>query len=253
MNKSWNNTSLMTYIEIMDNINSEEDNTFLLLSIIFDISILDIEEMNIDKVQEMIKESLYIHSPVVTSKTYKKKITLRNEGFHLMEFGKMEFGAFIDLEILFYGDYLKNLPKILSILYRREITPGDVFNKPLYEEYGDWLDIRDSIFEEVMIGDVFNVIIDYLKFKSSIYSIYEGLFQQNEEELNEEEETELLREMTGKEREEYYNEKNVEGYGWELMLMRLANNDPTKMLEASKMTLYQSLNTLGMMCKLKIG
>ena len=102
-----------------------------------------------------------------------------------------------------------------------------------------------------VVQKLFRII--YLKFKSSIYSIYEGLFQQNEEELNEEEETELLREMTGKEREEYYNEKNVEGYGWELMLMRLANNDPTKMLEASKMTLYQSLNTLGMMCKLKIG
>ena len=250
MPKSWDNTNLSTYIEIIDSVQNVDD-TFELLSIVFDIPMSELDSMPYDDVLIMENDVKYVFTPITTP--HKDKLTLKGHDFYLLPFEKLEFGAFIDLEHLFNDNYLYNLPKIYSILYRGITTEGDELNKPVYEKYGDWLDVRDSVFESCMIGDVFSIITHYLKFKTSIYTTYEGLFQEKEEEMNEQEELEILRDMTGKEREEYYNEKNVAGYGWELMLLRLSNNDPTKMLEVSSMSLYQALNILGMMKNLKMG
>jgi len=250
MLKGWGDITLSSYIEVIDSV-SNVDDIFEVLSIVFDKPLDEIESLDYDIILDMEKEVEFIFHPI--NNDFKSHITINGYDFYLIPFEELEFGAFIDLEHLFSGEYIYNLPKILSILYRRIEKEGDYLNKPTYEDYGDWLNIRDSIFEMSIIEDVYGVISSYLKFKISIYSTYDGLFEETDEDLNEEEETEMLRDMTGKEREEYYNEKNVAGYGWELMLLRLSNNDPTKMLEATSMKVYQALNVLGMMKNLKMG
>jgi len=250
MLKGWDVITLSSYIEIIDNVENVDD-VFEILSIVFDRPLDEIESLDYDVILEMKKEIGFIFQPI--AKEYKTHININGDDFYLVPFKELEFGAFIDLEHLFSDEYIYNLPKIFSILYRKIEKKGDYLNKDIYEKYGDWLDIRNSVFEMSIIEDVYGVIIDYLKFKTSIYTTYEGLFEEKYKELNESEEKEILKDMTGKEREEYYGHKNVTGYGWEIMLLRLANNDPTKMLEATSMKVYQAFNVLGMMKNLKMG
>jgi len=250
MLKGWGDITLSSYIEVIDSV-SNVDDIFEVLSIVFDKPLDEIEALDYDDILKMEKEVEFIFQPI--NNDFKPHININNYDFYLIPFDELEFGAFIDLEHLFSGEYIYNLPKIFSILYRRIEKKADDLNKPTYEKYGDWLNIRDSIFEMSIIEDVYGVVSSYLKFKTAIYTTYEGLFEERDEDLNESEEMEMLRDMTGKEREEYYNEKNVAGYGWEIMLLRLSNNDPTKMLESASMKVYQALNILGMMKNLKIG
>lgn len=254
MYKNWSDISVAMYLELVDIFKDNQDiddiNT-MVLSIILDISLDDVDNMLITDYIDYVTNIDVFQKPIPTN--YKNDITIDEYTFHLINFNNLEIGAFIDLEHLLKGDdYIYNLPKILSTLYRQEITPRTSLEKPTYEPYGSWWDVRDYIFEKSIITDVYGVIDKYVKFRTNIYTTYEGLFEEGDS-ISEDEEIEMMKDMTGKERDEYNREKNISKYGWELMLMRLSNNDPTKIKESSKIPIIEAFNLLGMMNQLKIG
>lgn len=245
MVSKWSDITISQYIELLD---EDVNDTISIYSIVLDKSKQDIEDMSIEEFESI--DCSFIFNPI--SKNYKEKISLNNYDFYLIPFEKLEFGAFIDLEYFFNQEYKYNIPKILSILYRRQEKVKDDITPVEYERYNSWLDIREGIFNQSIIEDVYGAIDKYIQFRSTIFKTYEGLFQEKEEEVDEQQESEFLRNMTGKEREAYYKEKSISQYGYELWLMRLAKDEPTKMIEAASMPVIQAFNILGMMQTLKM-
>jgi hypothetical protein len=62
----------------------------------------------------------------------------------------------------------------------------------------------------------------------------------------------MLSEMTAQERKQYMNEKSVGKWAWTLFLLKIANGNPLKILEAAKLNIITALNLLSMLQELKI-
>ena len=107
------------------------------------------------------------------------------------------------------------------------------------------------MFEDIKITNVYGVISKYLTFRSDIYKTYEGLFQEKED--FDDDDSEYTKGMTTKELEAYQMENNVSKWSWELLLMKICNNDPLGIDKATEMPIIQALNILSMLRELKIG
>ncbi len=257
MVRKWEDVTLGMYIEIIDVMKDsdpeESDGSLEIISVILDKSLDDVREMDYDDYLKVVNRIKFMNEPIPSNVS--NTITLSGVTMELLPFNQLEFGAFIDIEHYFAdkNNYTHNLPKIFSILYRQVVTPSDTLNNATYEPYGDWLDIRGSLFEKVPVTAVYGLVTQYMNFRSKIYKNYEGLFQEKEEALSEEDELEITKGMTSKEREGYEHEKAVGNYGWDLFLLRLANNDPLKMMEATKLPIIFALNILGMQNTLRMS
>lgn len=258
MLNSWDKINLAQYIELSevstdDSFENDDDKLFSILSILLDKSLEEIENMDFLEFNKKIKNFDFIYKPITSE--YQNEIKIDDFEFELIPFNNLEFGAFIDIEhLLIEGDsYITNLPKIFSILYRQVIKPSTAVNNAVYEDYSNWLDIRYVLFEKVPITAVYGVINEYMKFRSRIFISYQGLFQEKDDFEDSEEEQEMLRNMTSKEREEYQREKSISKWSWMLLLMRLANNEPINMLKAANMKILEAMNILAMQHELKVG
>jgi hypothetical protein len=250
MIKSWDDISLDIYIELLDIL--EGDYTELdIISLILDISVEEVENMPYD---DMVKK---IGGLDFLNKTIPQKnignIVIDKTQFYPIPFNDLEFGAFIDIEHYMSDakNYRYNINKIVNILFRRLIKPADALNKAIYEPYDNWSDTRYQMYNKVPVTSVYNVLNNYIEWRKNIFEKYQGLFGDGEG-MSEEEEKEMLRDMTGAERREYLNSKNVGKWGWVLFLFKLADRNPIKILEAAKMNVVMALNILSMFEELKI-
>jgi len=253
---SWDDMNLGTYIEfygtLKDDELEEDDVINLTLSILLDKGLDDIEDMDYDDYLIHLENIKFLNTPM--GETYDEEITIDGITFRVLDFDRIEFGAFIDLEHMLVGtEYIDNLAKVFSIFYRQVDKEGTTLNKAVCEPYGDWLDIRGTLFDKVSITSLYGLLTKYLSYRGKIFSIYEGLFQEKDEEMSEEELIEELKDMTQKERDAFTQEENVNKWGWILMLLKLANNDPLKVSEAAKLPILEALNLLSMMRELKMG
>ena len=169
-----------------------------------------------------------------------------------MPFNNLEFGAFIDLEHLLTANkdnYATNLPQIFATLYRRVVKEGDSFQEPVYETYSNWPKLRSKQYYQMPITDLYGTLIDYMNFRSKLFASYEGLFAEKEDSDGEIDYTGL----TSKEIDAIKNEERIAKWGWELLLLKLADKDPLKIEQATKMPIIQALNILSMHQELKLG
>ena len=163
----------------------------------------------------------------------------------------MEFGAFIDLESIFTQgstSYVNSLPVIIATLYRQTEDRGGL-SVPKYEQY-DNFNNRASLFNQVLIYEVYGAIHKYLEFRETIFSSYKGLFQDKSE--DEPLEDIDLAAMSAEERKEIERNKRVGKWSYELLLFRLASNDPLRMTDAASLPVVHAFNLLGMMQELGI-
>lgn len=254
MISSWQQVSLEQYVEIIDvvgSLNKEDyvDDTITLISILLDKAESEIAEMPYSKFIELEDKISFISEPIPQEN--KEELVIEGTAFRLIPFNQLEFGAFIDIEALLTqikGSYLHNLAKIFTILYRKINKKETLFNKIEYESYGNWTDIREKYFNTLPITDIYGVIIKYMAFRAKLFSSYEGLFAEKETEEDEEDYTGL----SSKEIEAIEQEKRVGKWGWELLLLRLAANDPLKMGDATDLPIIQALNILSMQQELKM-
>jgi hypothetical protein len=250
MINSWDDVTLSTYIELLDIIEGEYTELDI-ISLLLDISVEELENMSYDYMISQIATIDFIGKPIPTKNL--ANIVIDKTVLYPIPFNDIEFGAFIDIEHYLSDSkkYKYDINKILNIIYRRIIKPSDALNKAILEPYDNWSDTRYQMYDKVSITSVYGVLESYIAWRADIFEKFKGLFS-DEQSMDDEEEKKMLSEMTGIERREYMNSKNINKWAWSLFLFKLANKNPLKMLEAAKMNVIMAFNILSMYEELKI-
>lgn len=251
MIKSWEEVKVEQFIEISEELKRlEEDevNTIInLCAILLNKSEKEVADMEFSKFKKIESAMSFIHQPIKHSNN---KIVIENEEFKLMPFTTIEFGSYIDIEELIKKDgAIFHMGKILSVLYRRSNKKKGPFSEIEYEKYSNWLESRQHYFNNLSIVDVYKTFMDYMAFRQKILNNYPGLFS-----VMEKEEGELdLTGLSSKEIDAIKQDERVAKWGWETMLMKLVNNNPSKLNDAASMPLIRALNLSSYLHELKIG
>ncbi|MEO6304666.1 MAG: hypothetical protein ABIP51_16010 [Bacteroidia bacterium] len=251
MQKVWNNLSVETFQEISllnkSDFKNESAYRFKIISIVYDLDIEEIEELDYLEILNKLKEISDIKN---LSKKEPKSILKTTAGeLCLIDLYKITIGEFIDLEFLFIDGYIKNILPILATLYRVKTSSKSLLYPDSIEPYGNYIQHREPLFKQTRISDVYGVVNRYLEFRKMIFDTYD-LF---EESKTPEPIDENLDAITRSEiaQEDAQNER-VKLWGWQILLLRLANNDPTKLEAATNIPLIQALNLLLMKKEMKI-
>jgi len=169
---------------------------------------------------------------------------------HLMDFNSIEFGAFMDLEYFLTKDqnWMDNIFSILPILWRKKTKTDDGWYGDEFEKYNNFSKSRKNYFSDFLWVDVYGGLMDYLDYRDRLYKNYEGMFDVVEQ-ITEEE---VVR-MTAEERKEVELQRRIQKWGFELLLLKLSQNDPLRMGDAMELPLARAFNILAMMHELKIN
>lgn len=243
---TWLDISVNKWIDIYDYL--EEGDIKTVICILYDIEFDELEDLPYEYVIELEKGIEFLAKPI--PKINKDILEIDNNDLYLLDFNKLEFGAFIDLEYYFTKErnWFKSLPNILQILFRRKLKDETLWEAAQYELYSNYSAKRKSLFEDILFVDIYGSVSKYLEFRERLFTTYEGMFNEKEN-LNEVDTTK----MTAEERKEIEQEKRISKWGYELLLLKLSNNDPLKIGEAMELPLTRSFNLLAMMYELKIG
>jgi hypothetical protein len=245
--ENWGGISITQYMEINEIIKLElsQNEYFIeLISLLADIPISDVEELSYNEFMDCIKSLEFLqHKP---NKHHSKSLPTKYEKLYLIDdFNRLEIGAFIDLEHFFKDDYIANLKTILAILYRRKTFNDSPFILDEFEQYGDWIFHRERLFDNISILEVYNIIPAYFKFREEFFEKYDGLLSGPVEDDSEPIQGESI--ISRAERiKENEKQKSINKWGWDLFLYQLANNDLTKLNDATKLNLIQAFNSLSM-------
>jgi len=238
---SWYDISINQYLELVE---EKPENGLEILSILLDVPLLELADMDVKDLTDYLN-GLSFTSTNLPSDT--KSFTISGNTFHKKGMTTLTVGEFIDLEYYFTNDYHQNLSRIVSVLWRREIS-NDIFNGQVLEPYGTWVDERSKLFgDQVGIGYVFGVISEYLSYRNKIFKAYEGLFDDVDTppEDNEENENTPKQELT-------QSEKSINKWGWSLMVLKLSNGNGMEFEKSTDMNLLLAFNILSMKKELKI-
>lgn len=239
--KSWNDITVEQFRELKSLDNEGFDSLFSYeieaLSIIANIEIETIEEMDVDELTELITKISFIKKQ--PSNKYKKKIDIyTHKGINTLTLGE-----FIDLEHYCKDDYIVNLPTICAILYRK--TMNNVWGNEEVEPYRfNPLD-REYVFNDLPITQIYGVITEYLKFREDFMKTYENLFQPTFE-VEEDEEMDI------EDKKEEEEEKRISKWSWESIIWSLANEDITKADHVTDLPLIFCFNFLSMKNDLQV-
>jgi hypothetical protein len=237
--------TLETWLELQAiEATDEFDRSCQIISILRDIPLDEVLDMPADEANEIAAGlTALAHSMSKPA----DKILILDEDFYPIPFEGIEFGAFIDLESLFQGEYRDNVAKILAILYRRQINPGTDLEPPTYELYEAHFLQRADLYMQVPVRYVHGYISRYIGWRDRLLTAYEGLF--GDPEPNAKEEGERL---TSEEAKAIAQEERVKKWSWQLFLWKLSGEDPLKMEEATRMPVLGAMNILSMMQELKL-
>jgi hypothetical protein len=252
--KSWREVTISQFIEI--NLTSqklkEDECDIHLLSILCDTSIDELEELPYDEYVKLIDSSSFVYT---TPSNYIKQVIDTEAGklYYINNLYNITIGEYIDLENLFTKGFIENFRLILSILYRQKDIKNSLLFPDTFEPYGNWIYHRESLFNNISVGDVFGVVQTFIDFRTNLLEQYDGLFDtgisQEEEEFDV---NESVIERAEKRKEED-RQKKLMKWGWDIFLLRLAQNDSTKMDSVTTMPLLQALNILSMKRELEIN
>lgn len=247
---SWDDVSVSQFKEIyslkVEDFKDEAEYNINILSILTDISIDLIEQMKIEDYAALIQ--YYSFMTKIPNTPYKTKLSTKAGDFYLIDdLNSMSLGELIDLENLFTQGYLQNLSLILSILYRVKEVKDSALYPDTYEPYGNWIHHREHIFDSVSINDVYLILPMYIKWRDDLFKRYEGLFEETGGDDKEEIDAE---EVKLRQKEDAANISKK--YGWDIVLLRLAGNNASRIEEITKIPLLLALNLLAMSKEMKI-
>lgn len=187
----------------------------------------EVEEVDLE---ELTVYALEIRFTNEDPKEYKKRVGK----YKLKNFRYMTIGEFITLDSYVSKDYVKNAPKIISILYRR--TKINEFGTEELEPLGK-IDIDERAEEmlQMKAGSVFGAVLEFLEFRENFVTRYASFFEGEDDEDDEgfvdEELTEA--ERRAEEREEKLRKK----WAWHITLHSIAEGDLTKMEDVTELEL----------------
>jgi hypothetical protein len=238
--------TLETWLELQSiEATDEFDKACQVISILRDVPLDEVLDMPAD-------EALTIADDLVRLTHQMSKpadcVEVSSEDFYPIPFESLEFGAFIDLEALFSGEYRENVDKILAILYRRRLTPPTDITPGRYEDYEAHHLQRAPLFLKVPVRLIHGQVARYVAWRDKLLKNYEGLFGDPETADDGEDEERL----TAEESKAKAQEERVKKWSWQLFLWRLAGRDPLKMDDATRMPVLGALNILSMMQELSL-
>ena len=249
----WSEICVEQYQEII-NLESDDNYSVELISVLMDISVDDLEDLTMDDFEELLSKVNFINKQPTS--IYKNTITVDGIELYKLNLDGLLIGEFVDLENLIM-DIGTNLPTILSILYRMEVSKQTKLHKQELEPYGDWIFHRGPLFSEVPITDVYGVITEYLKYRSTLFEAYSGLFDDGDGEEEDDEYKDFVDvNETGIQKRERLKteatESSIKKWGWDSMVHRLAGGDTLKIEGVFNISIIQGLNTLAIQKELNI-
>ena len=253
---TWDMISVEKFIEVCElDIKSYSDIDlyyFNVLSIFLDIDDDAIQEMDYREFNRLKLNiiTLFNHLP---SKA-KPKLTINAElDLNLIQFNKISIGEFVDIEIWIRDSYIKNYGYIMSVLYRQLLTDGNYLYEPTYEDYGSYVTLRKPLFNNCTIANTYGAIQSYISFRERLFKTYAGLLNDGNSNENEPTEKELAN-LSMRDKVELQQaidkEKRLEKWGWNSLILKLADNDILKVEQVSKLPLIQCFNILAMRVEL---
>ena len=239
--KAWNQITIETFIELRSL--SQEDGMFNyqidVLSTLLDCYPEDFDDVTIEELEELLIEVKFIRDE--PPKIYQNTIG----DYKLKPFSKLTLGEFISLETYFSDDYIKKLPNIIAILYRRfKLNEwGDEILEPYNFNSNDRLDW----FLDFPITSVFGLLPEYIKFREGIIDQYKNLMSETYEDdyLPDEK-------LDAEEQKELEDERKQQKWAWEQLIWSLCNEDLTKFHAVCELPLILVFNFLGMKKELNV-
>jgi|AntAceMinimDraft_16_1070373.scaffolds.fasta_scaffold02806_2 hypothetical protein len=246
--KSWDEISLQQFIEIKETMGLDSSDLYKAVEMVAiltdkDINDSEIEDMDINEFTKMLQDIKWFASQPPLQ--YQKQI----DEYTCKDINTLTLGEFIDLEFFFNDNFIKNLPKISAILYRKtkknewddiEIEPYDNVN----------IEQRAKLFEELPISANYGIIPMYLDYKKMFYDNYRNLFQVSDDEedgeLSEEDKNDpdIIKEIA--------EEKVKSKWSWENILHNLTNGDLTKYDDIMNLNLVFIFNQLSFKKEMKL-
>lgn len=237
---SWDDITVDQFMELKSLDYEDQRDELTMISILLDIPYSSLEDLDIMEFQKYTSGLDFVQKPLNNKPT--ETIIIKQHQFYKLPFTKLTLGEFVDLEHYFTNDYIQNLPKILSVLYRRKLRNGNINLFPEeFEPYGSWVDYRSNLFLTTPINGVFGIITEYLNYRKNIFEAYSGLFDdpETDEELEEDD-------------EQPKEEKKSNKWGWATLIYRVANGNTLDYERATNTNLLLALNMLSLQKELGI-
>ena len=235
--QSWKEVQTYQY-KLLNELNEESFGSLFLynievISILTDNDIEEFDDTTTEEFSSYMSQLKWLRKE--PSKNFKRKI----DKYTFKDLNKVSLGEFIDLEHYFKIDYIANIDKVCSILYKQ--TKLDEWGNTIFEPYTYDINERLEVFEEVCIEDIYGVVTDYIKFRDNFLSIYENLFKPNIEAT--EEDIEAMDEEDKKSDEE---DEASSRWSWESIIYNFCNGDLTKVDRLTDLPLILVFNMISM-------
>jgi hypothetical protein len=255
--KSWGDITIDQFVEInriltsKSNISNDEF-YFEVISLISNLPVDELEQMDYDEFQTYIKDLNYL---TLTPPPFQPKTKINTEAGELYffnQFTKLTNGEFIDLEYLIMSEnYIENIKMILAVLFKRQFKPRDLLSDVQWEPYNGNLAIRANLFGNQKVVDVFGALSEFIQYREDFYKKYEGFFGTSEPEELEDIEGEGIISRATKAKE-VEKQNSYKKWGWNLLMYNLCGNDPLRFEESYKLPLILTMNILSMRKELNI-
>ncbi len=199
------------YLKILNILSSKlnEDRKYILIINI--LTGIDIYYLEYIKKKDLYKLDIKFLFKGIKKQDPKDQYKINNTTYFLKEYKEdLEFGEYVDLEEIISKtkDLTEAVPKICSIILR------DKKKNKTFKPYIPKLmtQLQKDLKEKLNTQDLYNIALDYLKYRDTIISTFKGLFVKEEKEEVEVEET----------NEE--NESVAERWGWAGVIFELAGH-----------------------------
>jgi hypothetical protein len=241
--KQWSQVTLEQFIEFnkIDTTQGAYYYNSEALSILSDLPIEDIEELDVDEMRQLIRDNKWCKSQ--PSSQYKHELL----GLKFKPFSKLTLYEYIDLDYYVSNGYIVNLANICAICYRQSRIND--WGEEILEPYDFDCTIRAEKFLDLPITDVYGLINEFLKYRDNFLKNYENLFSGDlDEELTDEE----RQEMDPEEIKEIEKEQRQAKWSWEQTIYGLTNGDITKSDKVGALPLIYVFNIISMKKELNI-
>jgi hypothetical protein len=256
---NWTNLTVNQFIELnelkREDFESDLEFNIVQLSIITNRSYEEIEDIPFNEFADYYLNNTKFLSTKIPIKN-NKVIKVHDITLYKVNFNHLSVAEFIDLDNYTTDNYIGNLKLLLAIIYRQMIPSS---NPLLYtskiEEYGDWIYVRSNLFNDLPLVDIWGVIDEWLNYRSILFEKYDGLFDGGvppEDDANED-----LSMLSGDEKTAYLEGKKrdekIKKWGWEIMVLRLADMSVVNMDKVYDLNMLTCLNSLSMKKELGLG
>jgi hypothetical protein len=232
---SWNSILVDQFIELREvekaSFSSAFDKTLELISIITDTDLEEIEEMSYKEVVKIEKQIQWLYSEP------KKGIVKDIGEYKFKGFDSLTLAEFIDLSHFFAENFIKNLPLICAILYRK--TKLNEWKEEIIEPYDYDTQKRGLIFMETPICSVYGIISEFIKFKEVFEDTYYILFKPD---LSDE----PIDDLDDETKKDIEEEEQLDLFSWERLIYSLCDGDLTKTDKVLELNLTYCFNMLSM-------